>query len=107
MDALAQYYSTRHSSRIGSISKIQVSSPPCKKCAFVMNLLGVIGLVEAPGPTCTMPPGGSWAWPDVLKNPVLFQSDLWTNLDSFCKRKDKNYTADEIAKDIYEAVHSA
>lgn len=77
MNALANYL-RRHGTLAG-ITRIVISSPPCKSCAFVMELLGVIGKVVTTGKIYKHATS-AWAWPARLRNPTSFQRARWMEI---------------------------
>lgn len=80
MDALAQYISRESDFR--TIEKIEITAPPCKSCAFVLELLGVISKVKSTG-GIKKHFTGSWRWPEALKDTNTFDFAKW----SFFKSK--------------------
>lgn len=63
IDALEQYFSS--GGKLANISKIELSSAPCKYCHFILKDLGILGKVETDDDrdygSCS---GGSYGWFD-------------------------------------------
>lgn len=74
MNALAAYIGNHND--FGAVTSIEITSPPCKSCAFVLELLGLIDAVVTTGPI-SKHFTGSWRWPDALQNHNLFANARW------------------------------
>jgi deoxycytidylate deaminase len=73
MAAVSKYVGQGHN--LANITLIEISEPCCTACRFVLDLLGLIGVVSAGDTYKDFT--GSWRWPDNLRNPALFyNSDL-------------------------------
>jgi len=95
MNALAAYLEENPDFR--SIRRIEISAPPCKSCAFVLNLLGVVSKVHTTKKIYKHFTG-SWTWPDELQDTTLFNLAAWNKVKGFF---DKSGLSDQ---QILEAV---
>lgn len=77
MNALAEYI--RQESDFITISRIEISSPPCKSCAFVLELLGVSDKVYTNGKIYKHATS-AWAWPEQLKLLQTFDAKKWSRI---------------------------
>ena len=77
MNALAAYIVGK--TDFTAVSKITISAPPCKSCAFVLELLGLIGKVQTTK-NIYKHATGSWQWPDMLKTITAFDSTRWNTI---------------------------
>jgi hypothetical protein len=74
LNALVSYISLK--SNFSNISKIRITSPPCKSCAFVLKLLGLLDKVQTTK-QIYKEHTGSWVWPQELQNSQLFSAEQW------------------------------
>ena len=80
MNALADFVCNGRN--LPTITQIDITAPPCKSCAFVMELLGVVHTVRTTGATYKNFTS-AWNWPDELQNAVLFDPIRWNQLNNF------------------------
>jgi deoxycytidylate deaminase len=80
MNALATYIG--QGLALDDVQTIEISAPPCRACAFVLELHG---LVETVSTTKDIYKNftGSWRWPDALKNPANFDQARWQTVQSW------------------------
>ena len=88
---------------IASIRNIHISSPPCKCCAFVLELFGVINRVTTTGSIWKMPTG-SWAWPASLQVPDKFDTPRWKEIKLFFESSGLNEK--EVLKNVIRVIQS-
>ncbi len=63
-----------------SIQRIEVTSPPCTCCAFLLFLLRILDdKVKTTGNICKHP-GGTWRWPPPLRDIENFYPFRWNQL---------------------------
>jgi deoxycytidylate deaminase len=74
LNALVSYIGLK--SDLSNISKIRITSPPCKSCAFVLKLLGLLDKVQTTK-QIYKEHTGSWVWPQALQNSQLFYAEQW------------------------------
>jgi deoxycytidylate deaminase len=74
LNALTSYI--RHNNDFSNISKIRITSPPCKSCAFVLKLLGQLDKVYTTK-QIYKEHTGSWVWPEELQKSDLFSATPW------------------------------
>jgi len=99
MNALIEYIAQEIDYR--TVSAIHISSPPCKSCAFVLELLGLTDKVITTG-LVHKHFTSSWKWPDELKDVYAFDSTRWTLLKSYFA--DSGYSEQEILSAMVEIV---
>jgi len=101
MNALASYI--RGETDFETISKITISAPPCKSCAFVLELLGVIGKVKTTKPIYKNATG-SWNFPDDLKDIRLFDHGRWQTIRGYFNGS--GLSDQEILQEMVNVVQS-
>jgi len=74
LNALTSYISRK--SDFSNISKIRITSPPCKSCGFVLRLLGLLDKVHTTK-QIYKEHTGSWVWPRELQGFQLFSAGQW------------------------------
>lgn len=74
LKALTSYI--RQKTDFSNISKIRITSPPCKSCVFVLTLLGLLDKVRT-SQQIYKEHTGSWVWPLALQNSQLFSAVQW------------------------------
>jgi deoxycytidylate deaminase len=77
MNALSAYIAQE--TDFETISRIVISSPPCKSCAFVLELLGAIDKVRTTGDVYKNATS-SWEWPQALRDPRTFDGTRWRQI---------------------------
>lgn len=77
LNALAEYVS--NGGDLSQITSIEVTSPPCKSCNFVLYIHGLRGKVKTTGKV-SKSFTGSWKWPDELQDPAKFNRDAWNGI---------------------------
>jgi len=77
MNALAAVMAAKGG--LGDVARIEISSPPCKSCAFVLEMLTVIGKVVTTGGIYKHFTG-SWNWPDTLQDDDDFSILYWYHI---------------------------
>jgi len=80
LNALAAYI--EQESDFSTIEKIEITSPPCKSCAFVLELLGAIDKVQTTGKIHKMHTS-AWIWPNPLKDIGTFDGTRWAELKGY------------------------
>jgi len=101
MNALAAYI--REETDFETISRITITAPPCKSCAFVLNLLGVIDKVRTTK-SIYKHATGSWTWPAALRDPATFHPGRWNKIKGYF---DKSGLSDgEILAEVVKVVQS-
>lgn len=101
MNALASYI--RGETDFETISKITITAPPCKSCAFVLELLGIISKVKTTKPIYKHATG-SWSFPDDLKDTDLFDHGRWQTIRGYFK--DSGLNDQEILAEMVNVVQS-
>ncbi|WP_083858269.1 hypothetical protein [Gallaecimonas xiamenensis] len=74
MNALVEYL--QDGGDLADIQRIEITSPPCKSCAFVLELLGVIDRVVTTDEIYKKATS-SWVWPQALQDRGLFDHARW------------------------------
>lgn len=77
LNALAAYVS--QGGDLAHITAIEVTSPPCKSCNFVLYIHGLRGKVKTTGKV-SKNYTGSWKWPENLKDPAKFNANAWNGI---------------------------
>jgi hypothetical protein len=95
MDALTQYIKGKE--YFGQISSIEITSPPCKECAFVLQLHNLLINVRTTG-EIHKHFTGSWKWPEELKEKKRFSTKAWQELLSYYKGS--GLEEDEVLQDV-------
>ncbi|MCD9185057.1 MAG: hypothetical protein LUM44_01380 [Pyrinomonadaceae bacterium] len=101
MNALASYI--RGETDFETISKITITAPPCKSCAFVLELLGIIGKVKTTK-AIYKNATGSWSFPDDLKDTRLFDPGRWQTIRGYFK--DSGLSDQEILDEMVAVIQS-
>lgn len=65
-----------------TIERINISSPPCKSCAFVLELLGLLPVVHTSG-SIYKHYTGSWEWPEQLRDHLTFDPIRWNTVRGY------------------------
>jgi deoxycytidylate deaminase len=97
MNALATYIQTE--TDFETIDKIEITAPPCKSCAFVLHLLGVIDKVHTTK-NIYKHYTGSWTWPQHLRDPSTFHLGRWNKIKGYFDKSGLSETQilDEVIK---------
>ncbi len=97
MNALAKYI--KNGGVLAYIDRIEITAPPCKSCAFVLNLLGVINKVHTTK-NIHKHATGSWKWHDRLQNLALFNLGQWNTIKRYFDESGLNdrQILDEVIK---------
>lgn len=101
MNALASYI--RGETDFETISKITITAPPCKSCAFVLELLGVIDKVKTTK-AIYKHATGSWSFPDELKDTRTFDAGRWQTIRGYFKNS--GLSDQEILEEMVKVVQS-
>lgn len=101
MNALAKYIRTETDFR--TIETIQITAPPCKSCAFVLELLGVISKVKTTK-KITKHATGSWFWCDELKDTRTFDQTKWQIIKNYFNGS--GLTETEILAEVVNVVQT-
>ena len=102
INALAAYIAEE--TNFQTISKIEITAPPCKCCAFVLELLGVLNKVRTTGDIYKNPTG-SWVWHNALKDPRTFDGTEWNTIKTYFARA--NMTDDQILQTVVTTIQTA
>ncbi|CAM7500740.1 hypothetical protein OGY07_12895 [Citrobacter sp. Cs237] len=101
MTALDNYFSSANKDK--KINCIEISSPPCKSCAFVLELLGLIGVVKTTGDIYKHFTS-SWKWPVSLQDKSIFDVSRWSTIKTYFN--DSGLDEDEILKYVVDVVRT-
>jgi deoxycytidylate deaminase len=101
MDALADYI-TQETDFL-TIDRIEITAPPCKSCAFVLELLGVINKVKTTKGIYKHATS-AWKWNPRLLDPDSFEQGRWTTIKNYFK--DSGLSEQEILDEVVKIVES-
>ena len=101
MNALATYIQTE--TDFETIDKIEITAPPCKSCAFVLHLLGVIDKVHTTK-NIYKHYTGSWTWPQNLRDPSTFHLGRWNKIKGYFDKSGLSDT--QILDEVIKVVQS-
>ncbi len=88
---------------LSRVTSIEISSPPCKSCAFVLELLGLMDKVLTTRTIYTHFTG-SWKWPEDLQNVNDFDHLGWREIcDHFAG---SGLDAEEIKANMLQVVRT-